>query len=87
MMDAPTDRLLTTGEAARLLDISRPMLARLVDAGSIPSLRVGGAKVRAHRRLRLADVLAYRAEREGEAMAGVAQLIALTEELGLYPQT
>lgn len=82
---ASQERLLTTQEAARLLDISRPTLVRLLDAGAIPSMRVGGAKVRAHRRVRLADVLTYRAEREAEAVAGVARLIALTEELGLYP--
>lgn len=46
---------MTTQEAADLLGLSRPTVARLCDEGTLPSSRVG-----AHRRLDLVDVLAYR---------------------------
>jgi excisionase family DNA binding protein len=62
-------------EAARLLGISRPLVRRRMDAGVLPFRRVG-----AHRRLRLADVLALRA-RETPVRAAIEALAADTEDL------
>lgn len=52
------DAVLTTSEAGELLGISRTYVTRLVDEGKLPAHRVGS-----HRRLRAADVLAYKARR------------------------
>lgn len=51
----PHRTVLTTQEAAELLGITRPTLVRLLDAGKIPFTTPGR-----HRRVELADVLAYR---------------------------
>jgi hypothetical protein len=49
----------STGVAARMLGFSRTHVANLVDAGILP-----GRRANKHRRIRLADVLAFQRERE-----------------------
>ncbi len=63
-----SDEVLTTAEAAEALGVSRQYLVRLVDDGVIPSDRLAGSQ---HRRLLLADVLAFQADRD-RRRAGVA---------------
>ena len=66
----PLHAELTTVEAAQLLNVSRPFLIKQLEAGVLPHHMVG-----THRRLRLADVLAYRDqldERANEALDAMA---------------
>ena len=76
---APLDREVSTQVAADLLNVSRPFLVKQLETGKIPFRRVGS-----HRRIRLADVLRYRARLEADAERAYAELVGLSEELGLY---
>ena len=53
------DAEVTPEDAAGILGISRPLVRRRMDVGLLPFRRVG-----AHRRIRLADVLALRAQEQ-----------------------
>lgn len=72
------DEEVTTSEAAALLNVSRPHLVRLLDERLIPHRKVG-----THRRVRRADVLAYRARSYQEAEQAMQELAGQAQELGL----
>lgn len=66
----PQRNTLTTQEAADLLGISRPTVVRLLEQGKIPHTKPGR-----HRRVELADVLAFQdraRERRGQALEELA---------------
>jgi excisionase family DNA binding protein len=75
---APVDRQITTQKAADLLNVSRPHLVKLLEGGKIPFQKVGS-----HRRVRLADVLEYRARMEADAEKAYAELVAQGQALGM----
>ncbi|BCY07166.1 helix-turn-helix domain-containing protein [Actinoplanes sp. L3-i22] len=56
-----TEVRLTPAEAGELLGLSRPFVARLLDAGEIPSERLPESR---HRVVRLEDVLEFKVRRE-----------------------
>lgn len=75
----PLGRLLTTRQAAELINVSRPFLIRLLERGEIPHEKVG-----THRRVPLEAVLRYRAERSDRRRAVLRELSAEADEFGLY---
>lgn len=70
---------LTTNEAALLLGVSRPFLIHnLLEAGIIPFHFVGS-----HRRVSMADLLAYQQEKERQH-ALLDEIAREAQEMGLY---
>lgn len=67
----PIQQMLTTQQAADLLNMSRPYLIRLIEKGDIPHSMVGR-----HRRLKAEDVFAYKAERDKIRSKAMDELIA-----------
>ena len=70
---------LTTEQAASVLGVSRPTVVRMIDCGKLPAHMVG-----THRRLRLSDVLEYRALSTGRRRDALDRMTQQAEELDLY---
>ena len=75
VMTIPAEVMLTPTEAAELLGLSRPFVARLLERGDIPSELLPESR---HRRIRLEDVLAFqdRRERRAEGRRRIADIAA-----------
>jgi excisionase family DNA binding protein len=76
---APQHTMLTTGEAADMLGISRPTLVRLLESGEMPFEQPGR-----HRRVRLGDVLAYQQRARRARAAGLDEMVRRSEDAGIY---
>lgn len=72
----PHDALLTTQQAAQILNVSRPYLYRLIEDQSVPVVNVGS-----HRRLRIHDVLQLREERRQGRRSALNELSELGQEM------
>lgn len=79
---APHNTMLTTQEAADLLNISRPTLVQLLTNGEIAHTMRGR-----HRRVLLRDVLDYRERTRHERRRILDEMVADAEEDGLYEAT
>jgi excisionase family DNA binding protein len=79
---APHNTMLTTQEAADLLNISRPTLVRLLTDGEIPHTVRGR-----HRRVLLRDVLDYSERTRTERRSTLNEMAAGAEDDGLYEIT
>jgi excisionase family DNA binding protein len=74
----PVHHELTTQQAADLLNVSRPHLVKLLDAGEIPHHKVGS-----HRRVFFEDLMRFREVRDAERRKALADLTRKSAELGL----
>ena len=72
----PHDALLTTNQAAQILNVSRPYLYRLIEDQSVPVVNVGS-----HRRLRIHDVFQLREERRHGRRSALDELSELGQEM------
>jgi excisionase family DNA binding protein len=75
----PENAELTTVQAAAMLNVSRPYLIKLLHENAIPHRKVGK-----HRRIRMEDVMAYKAriDREREAVLDQLTLEAQQNDMG-----
>lgn len=74
----PLQAELTTQEAANLLNVSRPHLIKLLQTHSLPHHTTGK-----HRRIKLADLMCFKAERERASQQAMRALARQAQELGM----
>ncbi len=74
----PVHEELTTHRAAEFLNVSRPYLIGLLEAGKIPYRMVG-----THRRIRLTDLMAYKKQDDERRDKALAELTQQAEDLDL----
>jgi excisionase family DNA binding protein len=71
----PENAELTTVQAAGVLNVSRPFLIGLLENGTIPHRKVGR-----HRRIRMEDVMDYKARIDRDREAALDELTALAQQ-------
>jgi excisionase family DNA binding protein len=72
----PVTQMLTTQQAADILNVSRPFLISLLEKGEIAYLLVGR-----HRRIKAETLFAYKQERDHERSDALSELIAADADL------
>lgn len=76
----PVHALLSTQEAANLLNVSRPYLVRLLEELKLPYHQIG-----THRKIRLEDLIAYQEKIRAESQIALEELTRLGQELEQDP--
>lgn len=71
----PTHHLLTTQEAADILNVSRPYLIQLLEKAELPFSKVG-----THRRIRYEDLMEYKEKSDQESERLLAELVKHAQE-------
>lgn len=74
----PAHAELTTQQAAELLNVSRPFLIGLLDAGEIEYRKVGK-----HRRIKAQSLMAYMARDDQDRREAADELTRLNQEMGI----
>ena len=74
----PLHKLLTSNQAAEILNVSRPHLIKLLDEKAIPFEYVG-----THRRIRLSDLLSYQEVRNRAREDALTEMVRMGEENSL----
>ena len=75
----PMSKMLTTNQAADILNVSRPFLVKLLNERAIPYTKVG-----AHHRLRMRDVIKYKQRRDHDMLKILDELAVEAQEAGNY---
>lgn len=74
----PIHAEVTTQEAADLLNVSRPHVVKLLETGEVRFHKIGK-----HRRIRFADLMAYKSRRDAKSEAAMAELARQAQEHGM----
>ena len=74
----PAHAELTTQQAADLMNVSRPFVVRLLQAGNIEYRLVG-----THRRIKAASLMDYMRRDDAQRRKAADELTALTQDMGI----
>ncbi|MGG7568283.1 helix-turn-helix domain-containing protein [Rhodovulum sp. DZ06] len=75
----PMETMLTTQQAADILNVSRPHFVKLLEDGELPHTKAGR-----HRRVKAEDVFAFKERRDRETEQALYDLVEYDVEKGYY---